>query len=109
MARPALKWITVFISPSIERSTYVSTIQFGTVVWQPITAIVWKAGQQNSCHDFKLFFFVTWHFSPYIMINHFDLWLKQIFFDNLKTNCSIFKIQTNYLYKIVRHPIMLAI
>ena len=78
MARPAFKkWITAFISPVIERSTYV--------------------------------LFSSLALLSTFMINHFDLFgLKQIF-DNMKDKIApSSKFETKYLYKIVRHPIMLG-
>ena len=43
------------------------------------------------------------------MINHFELFGLAQIFDNLKNKQTPNpKFQTNYLYKIVRHPIMLG-
>ncbi len=43
------------------------------------------------------------------MINHFELFGLTQIFDNLKNKQTQNpKFQTNYLYKIVRHPIMLG-
>ena len=43
------------------------------------------------------------------MINHFELFGLAQIFDNLKNKQTANpKFQTNYLYKIVRHPIMLG-
>jgi protein-S-isoprenylcysteine O-methyltransferase Ste14 len=79
--------------------------------WQPITAIVWKADNETLTMILTGVFFFGWLVAllSTFMINHFDLFgLKQIF-DNLKDKIApSSKFQTNYLYKIVRHPIMLG-
>ncbi len=116
MARPAFKkWITTFISPAIERSTYVLFSSLALLLlywkWQPITAIVWKVENETIAMILTGIFFFGWLivFLSTFMINHFELFgLKQIF-DHLKNKISQSpKFQTNYLYKIVRHPIMLG-
>jgi protein-S-isoprenylcysteine O-methyltransferase Ste14 len=116
MARPAFKkWITAFISPVIERSTYVllASLALFLIFWklQPITAIVWKADNETVTVILTGVFFFRWLVAilSTFMINHFDLFgLKQIF-DNLQEKIApSSKFQTNYLYKIVRHPIMLG-
>lgn len=116
MARPAFKkWITSMISPAIERSTYVLLSSLALLLmfwqWQPITAVVWKAENKIVAGILTGGFFLGWlivFFSTY-MINHFELFgLKQIF-DNLKDKQTESpEFQTNFLYKIVRHPIMLG-
>ncbi|WP_371561009.1 methanethiol S-methyltransferase [Flavobacterium sp. Arc2] len=116
MARPAFKkWITAFISPVIERSTYVLFSSLALLLmywkWQPITAIVWKADNETIAVIITGVFLFGWLVAllSTFMINHFDLFgLKQIF-DNLKDKIApSSEFQTNYLYKIVRHPIMLG-
>lgn len=116
MARPAFKkWITAFISPAIERSTYVLFSSLALLLmywkWQPITTIVWKADNKTIAVILIGVFFFGWLVAilSTFMINHFDLFgLKQIF-DNLKDKIApSSKFETNYLYKIVRHPIMLG-
>ena len=116
MARPVFKrWITRFISPAIERSTYVLLSSLALLLmywqWQPITTIVWKVENEIMVILLTGIFLLGWLivFLSTFMINHFELFgLKQIF-DNLKNkHTQSPKFQTNYLYKIVRHPIMLG-
>ncbi|MFT7666963.1 MAG: protein-S-isoprenylcysteine O-methyltransferase Ste14 [Patiriisocius sp.] len=116
MARPAFKkWITGVISPAIERSTYVLLSSLALLLiywqWQPITTIVWKAENETIAMIITGVFFFGWLvvFLSTFMINHFELFgLKQIF-DNLKNKLTENpKFQTNFFYKIVRHPIMLG-
>lgn len=79
--------------------------------WQPITTIVWQADNKTVAVILIGVFFFGWLVAilSTFMINHFDLLgLKQIF-DNLKDKIApSSKFETNYLYKIVRHPIMLG-
>lgn len=116
MARPVFKkWFTGIISPAIERSTYVLLSSLALLFmywqWQPISTIVWKAGNETFTMILTGVFFFGWLvvFLSTFMINHFELFgLKQIF-DNLKSKPTQRpKFQTNFLYKIVRHPIMLG-
>ncbi len=116
MARPAFKgWITKIISPAIERSTYVLLSSLALLLlywqWQPMTAVVWHAENQIAANILTGIFFFGWLvvFLSTFMINHFELFgLKQIF-DNLKSKePTKTSFQTNFFYKIVRHPIMLG-
>jgi protein-S-isoprenylcysteine O-methyltransferase Ste14 len=116
MARPAFKkWITGVISPAIERSTYVLLSSLALLLiywqWQPITTTVWKAENETIAAILTGVFFFGWLvvFLSTFMINHFELFgLKQIV-DNLKGKITANpKFQTNFFYKIVRHPIMLG-
>lgn len=116
MARPAFKkWITSIISPAIERSTYVLLSSLALILmywkWQPMKTIIWEAENDIVALVLTGVFFIGWLivFLSTFMINHFELFgLKQIF-DNLKNKQTQNpKFQTNYLYKIVRHPIMLG-
>lgn len=116
MARPAFKkWIIGIINPAIERSTYVLLSSLALLLiywqWQPITTIAWKVENETIAMILTGVFFFGWLvvFLSTFMINHFELFgLKQIF-DNLKGKLTANpKFQTKFLYKIVRHPIMLG-
>lgn len=116
MARPAFKkwWIRI-ISPAIERSTFVLVASLLLLLlywqWQPIPTIVWEIENATSVMFINGIFFFGWIvvLISTFMINHFELFgLKQIF-ENLRDKQlqpPAFKM--NYLYKIVRHPIMLG-
>lgn len=116
MARPAFKkWFTIIISPAIERSTFVLLTSLILLLifwqWQPITTVVWEAENETVAMILTGIFIFGWlvvFFSTF-MINHFELFgLKQIF-DNLKNiEPQPHILQVNFLYKIVRHPIMLG-
>ena len=116
MARPAFKsWITSFISPAIERSTYVLLSSLALLLmywkWQPMKSIIWETENETLTLVLTGVFFLGWLivFLSTFMINHFQLFgLKQIF-DNLKNRQTDDpKFQVNYLYKFIRHPIMLG-
>ncbi len=116
MARPAFKkWITGIISPAIERSTYVLLSSLALILmywkWQPIKTIIWEIENGTVALVLTGVFFFGWLvvFLSTFMINHFELFGLTQIFDNLKNKQTQNpKFQTNYLYKIVRHPIMLG-
>ena len=118
MARPSFKkWLNSIISPAIERSTYVllSSLTLFLIYWQwqPITKIVWNVENETMVTILTGLFFFGWLLAllSTFMINHFELFgLKQVL-NNLKgkfTKPEKPKFQANFLYKIVRHPIMLG-
>jgi len=116
MARPAFKkGFIKIISPAMERSTFVLLSSLALLLiywkWQPVTTIIWQAENEMTINILTGIFFLGWLivFLSTFMINHFELFgLKQIF-DNLKDKQTQNpKFQTNYFYKIVRHPIMLG-
>lgn len=116
MARPAFKkWVNGIISPAIERSTYVllSSLTLLLIYWQwhPITTVIWEVENETIATILTGVFFFGWFFALFstFLINHFELFgLKQIL-DNWNdkfTENPKFKVK--FLYKIVRHPIMLG-
>lgn len=116
MARPVFKkWFISVFSRAIERSTYVllSSVVLGLMYWQwqPLTTLVWKSDSKIITTMLLGLFFLGWFIVllSTFMINHFELFgLKQIF-DNLKNKQTPNpRFQTNYFYKMVRHPIMLG-
>lgn len=116
MARPAFKkWVVTIISPAMERSTYILLSSLTLLLiywqWQPITTIVWEVKNEMVSIVLKTIFFLGWLIVllSTFMINHFELFGLAQIFDNLKNiQTPNPKFQTNYLYKIVRHPIMLG-
>ncbi|MCK0192510.1 methanethiol S-methyltransferase [Arenibacter sp. F20364] len=116
MARPAFKkWFTSIFSHAMERSTYILLSSLALILiywqWQPINTIVWET--QNTFLSSALIgiFYMGWLIVllSTFMINHFELFGLAQIFDNLKNKQTPNpKFQTNYFYKIVRHPIMLG-
>lgn len=116
MARPSFKkWLTSIVNPAIERSTYILLSSLALILiywkWQPITAIVWKVENEVFNYILTGLFFLGWIIVllSTFMINHFELFGLAQIYDNLKNKQTPNpKFQTNYLYKLVRHPIMLG-
>ena len=116
MARPKFKvWFTSIFSIAMERSTYILLSSLALILiywqWQPITTIVWKVDSHIFSYVLMGIFFVGWLIVllSTFMINHFELFGLAQIFDNLKNKKTPNpKFQTNYLYKLVRHPIMLG-
>lgn len=116
MARPFFKnWFTKIIPASIERSTYVllSSLALALIMWQwrPLTEIIWSVESPVVTGIITAFFWLGWAivFSSTFLINHFHLFgLKQVY-DNLKGKEDEEPVFTvNFLYAIVRHPLMLG-
>ncbi|MFH4968594.1 methanethiol S-methyltransferase [Gaetbulibacter sp. M240] len=116
MARPKFKkWFTSIFSHAMERSTYVLLSSLALILiywkWQPITAIIWEIENTMLSSIIIGIFFLGWLIVllSTFMINHFELFGLSQIFNNLKNKqIANPKFQTNYLYKIVRHPIMLG-
>ena len=116
MARPGFKkWLTAIISPAMERSTYILLSSLALILifwqWQPISTIVWEVENKIAVTLLKGTFFLGWVvvLLSTFMINHFELFGLAQIVDNLKNRQTPNpKFQTNYFYKLVRHPIMLG-
>jgi len=116
MARPAFKkWFITIFSPAMERSTYIllSSLALLLIYWQwrPITTIIWQIEGEIAANILTGIFFTGWLIVllSTFMINHFELFGLAQIFDNLKNRQTPNpKFQTNYLYQVVRHPIMLG-
>jgi protein-S-isoprenylcysteine O-methyltransferase Ste14 len=116
MARPIFKkwWISI-VGPAAERSFFVLLSSLALILmywkWVPIKSIIWQAENEVIIYIINGIFVLGWlivFFSTF-MINHFHLFgLKQIS-DNLQNKeISSLKFRKIYLYKYVRHPIMLG-
>jgi len=116
MARPAFKkWITKILSPAIERSTYVLLSSLALIFiynkWQPMKTVIWEIENDSVALVVTILFFLGWLLvllSSFI-ISHSELFgLKQVFYYFKSKQIQDLKFQTNYFYKIIRHPIMLG-
>lgn len=116
MARPAFKawWIKIIGKPA-ERSTYILLTSLALLLifwkWQSINTVVWEV--ENSTIGILIMGIsaIGWGIVllSTFMISHFELFGLTQIFDNFKNRTSQSpKFQTNFLYKIVRHPIMLG-
>jgi len=116
MARESFKkWITSFMNPAIERSTYVLLSNLALFLlfwkWQPMDMVIWEAKSETIYWIVMGVFGLGWIvvLASTFMINHFELTGLQQIYNNWKDKQpenSTFQI--NYLYKFVRHPLMLG-
>jgi methanethiol S-methyltransferase len=116
MARPGFKrWWTQFVSPAVERSTYVLAASLALILliwqWRPLPEIVWPVtdpGLAMSLIALSLFGWVVVLISTFL-INHFELFgLYQVVLNFAGRKTSEARFKTPVLYKMVRHPIYLG-
>ena len=115
MARPAFKrWWTQFVSPAIERSTYVlaaSLLLFAICLfWQPLPQAAWHAEGPVAVALGGLFW-VGWLIvlTSTFMISHFELFgLRQAWLHLRQQAARPVPFVERLLYRFVRHPIMLG-
>lgn len=116
MARPAFKqWWTKFVPVPVERSTYVllSSLLLALLYWQwrPMTDIVWNVDNAIGGMILTALFWAGWVIVllSTFMINHFELFgLQQVYQYLRDMPIGHGEFKTPWLYKIVRHPIMLG-
>jgi len=116
MARPGFKfwWIKIIGKPA-ERSTYILLTSLALLLifwkWQPINTVVWEVENSTIAMILMGVSALGWGIVllSTFMISHFELFGLTQIVDNFKKRTSQTpKFQTNFLYKIVRHPIMLG-
>lgn len=116
MARPGFKkWWTKIVGPAMERSIFVLLASLALLLmywqWQSISVIIWHVENPVIAGIIKGFFALGWLIVllSTFMVNHFHLFgLKQVI-DNLKNKPQAeLTFTKRYLYKFVRHPIMLG-
>ena len=116
MARPAFKrWWTQFVPKPIERSTYVllSSLALALLFWQwrPITPTVWNVESSAGRIIFWAIYLLGFGLVllSTFLINHFDLFgLRQVYMFKNGEDYTELGFRTPFLYKFVRHPIMLG-
>jgi protein-S-isoprenylcysteine O-methyltransferase Ste14 len=116
MARPFFKrWWTTVIPPAAERSTYVllSSLILLLLFWQwrPLPAVVWNITQPVLTAILWALFGLGWLIVllSTFLINHFDLFgLRQIYLHFIGQPYTAIPFQTPWLYRVVRHPIMVG-
>jgi len=116
MARPAFKrWWTQFVPQPIERSTYVLLASLALILlfwqWRPMTGTIWNVENMMLRYVLWALFLLGWVtvLVGTFLINHFDLFgLRQVYLYQRGQEYSELGFRTPFLYKIVRHPIMLG-
>lgn len=113
MARPSFKrWVTQFISPAVERSTFVlmATVLLALMMWQwqPVGGVVWSVqnpiarGVLYALYGFGWVLLLTASF----VIDHFDLFgLRQVWLAFRGKPYTRVRFRNPWLYRQVRHPI----
>jgi protein-S-isoprenylcysteine O-methyltransferase Ste14 len=116
MARPAFKrWWTQFVPQAVERSTYVLLSSLALVLlccqWQPMNGVVWDVENIAGRNVLWALFCIGWVIVliSTFLINHFDLFgLRQVYLYMKGQEYTHISFRTLFLYKLVRHPIMLG-
>jgi protein-S-isoprenylcysteine O-methyltransferase Ste14 len=113
MARPAFKRVlTRFVSPVIERSTYVLASSVALLVlfwlWRPLGGIVWHVEHPVGVALLYAGFAFGWGLVlvTTFVINHFDLFgLRQVWRNLRGKPQQGLQFVMPVLYRIVRHPL----
>ena len=113
MARRGFKaWWTRFISPAIERSTYVlaATLALAFLMWQwrPLPAVVWQVSDPTLAGALYALAAFGWFvaLSSTFLLNHLELvGLHQVFASLTRKPMPQATFRTPLYYRLVRHPI----
>jgi protein-S-isoprenylcysteine O-methyltransferase Ste14 len=116
MARPAFKaWWTKLVPVPIERSTYVLLssvlLLIITTQWQALPQTVWTVDNQAARLALLALFWSGWALVllSSFLISHFDLFgLRQVYLYLRSIPCRDQPFVQVWLYRIVRHPLMLG-
>jgi protein-S-isoprenylcysteine O-methyltransferase Ste14 len=116
MARSGFKrWWTRFVSPAVERSTYVlaATAALALLLWQwrPIPAVIWQVSDPNAVTALMAVEALGWGIvlTSTFLINHFELFgLHQVYNNLVGEPMPALTFKTPLFYKLVRHPIYLG-
>jgi methanethiol S-methyltransferase len=116
MARPGFKrWWTRLVPQPVERSTYVLLASLALILlfwqWRPMPDVIWDVENPAAQYILWALFFLGWAtvLVGTFLINHFDLFgLRQVYLYQRGEKYTELGFRTPFLYKIVRHPIMLG-
>lgn len=112
MARPVFKrWITRFIPPAMERSTYTLVSSLALIAlfafWEPMGGLVWNIENPLGIALMYGGFIFGWLLVLVctFLINHFDLFgLRQVWLNFRNKPYTPLQFKLPYAYQIVRHP-----
>lgn len=116
MARRGFKrWWTQYVSPAVERSTYVlaATLALALMMWQwrPLPAVLWHVADANAAGVLYALEATGWAIvlTSTFLINHFELFgLHQVTNNLAGRPMPAPQFKTPLFYKAVRHPIYLG-
>ena len=116
MARPQFKqWWTKIVGTAGERSTYLVFSSLALILlfsqWIPIKDIIWEVSSETISKAITGLYITGFLnlLASTFMINHFDLFgLKQVYENLIGKKSAAPTFTTNYLYALVRHPLMLG-
>src|SRR5438270_6198638 len=116
MARPGFKeWWTRIVPKSIERSTYVLLASLILLLlfwkWHPMLGVIWDVQNSVGRAVLQFFFWLGWAIVllSTFLIGHFDLFgLRQVYLHQRGIEYTHAGFHTPWLYRIVRHRIMLG-
>ncbi len=116
MARPGFKrWWTQFVSPAIERSTYVLFSSLALILlfwqWRALPGMVWDVQHAMGRPALWALFWLGWAIVlvSTFLISHFDLMgLRQVWMHFRSEEYRPVGFRKVFLYNFVRHPIMLG-
>jgi len=117
MARRGFKsWLTRFIPPAAERSTYMLATALVTFTlclsWQPLPEVIWQAQNPVVSHILLGIGLGGWGLVlvSTFLINHFDLFgLRQVVMNFAKRAYTHLPFKAVALYRYIRHPIMTGV
>jgi protein-S-isoprenylcysteine O-methyltransferase Ste14 len=116
MARRGFKHVlTRFVSPVIERSTYVLCSSLVLIAlfyyWQPIHTVIWQVDNLAVATAIQVVSMIGWLLVLYstFLISHFELFgLKQVVMNFVGRAVPEMSFRTPFLYRFVRHPLYLG-
>ncbi len=110
------KWLNRLIPAAAERSTYVLLASLILLLlaglWQPLPGLVWDIRNAVLVGVVQGLFWLGWLIVlvSSFLINHFELFgLQQVYFNLIGKLPASPRFQTPWLYRLVRHPMMLGL